>query len=120
MVKLDKERPVCFTMYTYVLFKRQTGVDYFSLSEGDELSYEHTMNLYFCAMVVGAIVMGEEFDIEFEPDFMILCDGQVMMDLAGIKANTDPPKEEVTEKHEEKNGQSHSRSKRSKKLAPAK
>ena len=119
----DKERPVAFPMYTYVLFKRQTGIDFFSLNEGDNLSYEDTMCLYHCAMVVGGIVTGESFDIDFEPDFMIMCTEQVMFDLAGIKAQTDVQADDEAQNEKtdkEKNGQSRSRLKASKKPVAAK
>lgn len=115
------DRPVAFTMYTYVLFKRNTGIDYYSLKPDDYLSYEDTLNLYHCAMITGALVTKEEFDIPFEPDFLCMVDEKVMFDLSGIKEYSDAePEEKDQEKSEEKNGQSHSRSKSSSKRAVAK
>jgi len=114
------QRPVAFTMYTYVLFKRNTGIDFYSLKPTDELSYEDTLNLYYCAMITGAVVTGEEFDIPFEPDFLCMVDEKVMFDLAGIKALSDVEKIEEQETDEEKNGQSRSPRKSSSKRAVAK
>jgi hypothetical protein len=111
------ERPVAFVTYTFLLFKRKTGIDYFKLTPEDELSNEDALQLYHCAMVVGGIVTGETFEIPFEPDFLIMCDDNVMFALAGIQKDNEVPAQEESEKVEEKNGQSHSRSKSSKKRA---
>jgi hypothetical protein len=111
------ERPVAFVTYTFLLFKRKTGIDYFKLTPEDELSNEDALQLYHCAMVVGGIVTGEAFEIPFEPDFLIMCDDNVMFALAGIQKDNEVPAQEESEKVEEKNGQSHSRSKSSKKRA---
>ena len=114
------DRPVAFTMYTYVLFKRNTGIDFYSLKEDDNLTYDEALNLYHCAMITGGVVTGEPFEIPFEPDFMCMVDDQVMFDLSGIRNASDAEPIEGEEKPEEKNGQSHSPSKGSSKRAVAK
>lgn len=115
------DRPVAFTMYTYVLFKRNTGIDFYKLSPDSELSYEDSLNLYHCAMIVGGLVTKEPFEIPFEPDFLCMVDEAVMFDLAGIKAASDvEPAEEEPKTGDEKNGVSRSRSKSSSKRAVAK
>lgn len=108
-----KDRPVAFVMYTYTLFKRQTGIDFLALKTDDQISYEEVMRLYHCALVVGSMIVNEEFDIPFEPDFQILCNSEVMQQLAGMRGGEGEEEEE----EEVKNDQSHSRSKKSKKSA---
>ena len=108
-----KNRPVAFTMYTYILFKRQTGIDFFSLSPDDSISLEDTMRLYHCALCVGGIVAQEDFEIDFEPQFMAMCDTKTLNAMAGIKESTE--QQSTEEEDEEKNGESHSPLKTSKK-----
>lgn len=111
------ERPVAFVTYTFILFKRKTGIDYFKLTEEDELTGEDALQLYHSAMVAGGIITGETFEIPFEPDFLIMADDALMFALAGIQKENEVPVPEEAEEVEEKNGQSHSRSKSSKKRA---
>lgn len=113
-------RPVAFVMYTYVLFKRKTGIDFFSLTKDSYISDEDALCLYHCAFVVGGLITGEDFDIDFEPDFMIMVDANTLIELSGVKEMAEATKTEEAGEQTEKNGQSQSLSKTSKRNAVAK
>ncbi len=107
-----QKRPVAFTMYTFILFERNTGIDYFRMSKDDRMSTEHALQLYHLAFYVGGIVTDEPFEMDFEPDFLMHANAELMFNLAGINEDSMPQSDEEEaasqEVGEEKNEVSHS------------